>query len=118
MIYSGTNPDLAMTYNPFLIHRPADYSSLFAQQSYLPGMTIQPPGFAGSVLPKLQQPGTTRSHLTPGDLLHPLHQRPIRSLEPPEAEVQDDPKVDLEGKNLWEKFHEIGTEMVITKSGR
>ncbi|KAJ8312806.1 hypothetical protein KUTeg_010179 [Tegillarca granosa] len=118
MIYSGTNPDLAMTYNPFLIHRPADYSSLFAQQSYLPGMTIQPPGFAGSVLPKLQQPGTTRSHLTPGDLLHPLHQRPIRSLEPPEAEVQDDPKVELEGKNLWEKFHEIGTEMVITKSGR
>lgn len=32
--------------------------------------------------------------------------------------VVDDPKVTLEGKDLWEKFHKLGTEMVITKSGR
>ena len=32
--------------------------------------------------------------------------------------VNDDPKVSLESKNLWEQFHDIGTEMVITKSGR
>merc|ERR1711860_29501 len=32
--------------------------------------------------------------------------------------VQDDPKVTLEAKDLWTQFHSIGTEMVITKSGR
>jgi len=24
----------------------------------------------------------------------------------------------LEAKQLWDKFHELGTEMIITKSGR
>ncbi|KAK0167438.1 hypothetical protein PV327_004837 [Microctonus hyperodae] len=37
---------------------------------------------------------------------------------PEEDGVVDDPKVTLEGKELWEKFHKLGTEMVITKSGR
>ncbi|XP_008553988.1 optomotor-blind protein isoform X3 [Microplitis demolitor] len=37
---------------------------------------------------------------------------------PEEDGVVDDPKVTLEGKDLWEKFHKLGTEMVITKSGR
>ena len=40
---------------------------------------------------------------------------------PPEgqdADVKDDPKAELEGCDLWKKFHSIGTEMVITKSGR
>ena len=32
--------------------------------------------------------------------------------------VKDDPEVKLESKNLWERFHTLGTEMVITKSGR
>ena len=31
---------------------------------------------------------------------------------------QDDPKVTLEHKELWEQFHKYGTEMVITKTGR
>uniref|UniRef100_A0A8C5KVH6 T-box 2 n=1 Tax=Jaculus jaculus TaxID=51337 RepID=A0A8C5KVH6_JACJA len=39
------------------------------------------------------------------------------SLEP-EDEVEDDPKVTLEAKELWDQFHKLGTEMVITKSGR
>ena len=30
----------------------------------------------------------------------------------------DDPKVELENRELWQKFHDIGTEMVITKTGR
>ena len=33
-------------------------------------------------------------------------------------EVDDDPTVSLEAKELWTQFHNIGTEMVITKSGR
>ena len=38
---------------------------------------------------------------------------------PPEEEnVKDDPKVNLEHKELWSEFHRHGTEMVITKSGR
>lgn len=27
-------------------------------------------------------------------------------------------KVELEGRDLWERFNELGTEMIITKSGR
>ncbi|CAM9965238.1 unnamed protein product [Lampetra fluviatilis] len=34
------------------------------------------------------------------------------------AAAEDDPRVTLEGKELWDQFHGIGTEMVITKSGR
>ncbi|XP_077402887.1 T-box transcription factor TBX2b-like isoform X2 [Vanacampus margaritifer] len=30
----------------------------------------------------------------------------------------DDPKVTLESQDLWNEFHKMGTEMVITKSGR
>lgn len=26
--------------------------------------------------------------------------------------------VDLQGSDLWKRFHEIGTEMIITKAGR
>ena len=32
--------------------------------------------------------------------------------------VMEDPNVNLEANELWEQFHNIGTEMVITKSGR
>lgn len=49
--------------------------------------------------------------------LHPA-MRPLRTLQPEDDGVVDDPKVTLEGKELWEKFHKLGTEMVITKSGR
>jgi hypothetical protein len=27
-------------------------------------------------------------------------------------------KVELEGRDLWERFNELGTEMIITKAGR
>lgn len=107
-----------MAYNPFFLHRPADYSALLAQQQqYLSNIALQSPGYAASLLPKLQQV-MGRSPLTPADLLHPFHQRQIRNMDPPESEIHDDPKVELEGKELWDQFHNIGTEMVITKSGR
>lgn len=38
--------------------------------------------------------------------------------EPEDDGIEDDPKVTLESKDLWERFHSLGTEMVITKSGR
>jgi hypothetical protein len=34
------------------------------------------------------------------------------------GEEEEDPRVMLEGRDLWDQFHSIGTEMVITKSGR
>lgn len=118
MIYQGNNSDLSMAYNPFFLHRPSDYSALLAQQQqYLSNIALQGPGYAASLLPKLQQ-AMGRSPLTPADLLHPLHQRQMRNMDPPESEIHDDPKVELEGKELWDQFHKIGTEMVITKSGR
>ena len=30
----------------------------------------------------------------------------------------EDIKVDLQMKDLWHRFHELGTEMIITKAGR
>ncbi|OWF44320.1 T-box transcription factor TBX2-A-like [Mizuhopecten yessoensis] len=117
MIYTGGAPESSMAYNPFFLQRPTDYSSLLAQQHYLSNIALHSPNYAASLLPKLQQ-SMGRGPLTPGDMFHPLHPRQLRSLEPPEADVQDDPKVELEGKDLWEQFHNIGTEMVITKSGR
>ena len=116
MIFQGQNPDLAMSYNPFLLHRPSDYSALL-QQHYLQGMTMpNPTGLPASLLPKLPQ-SMARTPLTPGDLMHPFHPRPLRVMEP-ESDAQDDPKVEIESKDLWEQFHTFGTEMVITKSGR
>lgn len=54
--------------------------------------------------------------------LFPGIPRPLRPpVLPDEAEMQDikdDPKVELESRDLWERFHNLGTEMVITKSGR
>ena len=115
-------PHPAMAYNPFLMHRASDYSMsslLAAQGHYLPGMGLQPHGIQASILPKIAQTVTGRTPLTPADVLVPQSiPRPLRMLEPPESEVHDDPKVDLESKDLWEKFHSFGTEMVITKSGR
>lgn len=38
-----------------------------------------------------------------------------------ESDSKDELKnitVDLEGKELWERFSELGTEMIITKAGR
>ena len=42
----------------------------------------------------------------------------VVNIDADDADVQDDPVVELESKELWEKFHAMDTEMVITKSGR
>ncbi|XP_068433314.1 T-box transcription factor TBX18 [Clinocottus analis] len=36
----------------------------------------------------------------------------------PGAGSGEDARVDLQGSDLWKRFHEIGTEMIITKAGR
>jgi len=42
----------------------------------------------------------------------------VVNVDADDADVQDDPVVELDSKELWEKFHAMDTEMVITKSGR
>ncbi|XP_037049990.1 optomotor-blind protein isoform X7 [Bradysia coprophila] len=88
--------------------------------------------YSGSLLPKLPPhhphphhplgtPYTTAEDVVLASVAaHQLHpaMRPLRTLQPEDDGVVDDPKVTLEGKELWEKFHKLGTEMVITKSGR
>lgn len=73
--------------------------------------------------------GPTNSFSTPAGLPNgmgmfprlpgfPFGGMPPRMPMPEEDNVQDDPKVTLEQKDLWDQFHKCGTEMVITKTGR
>lgn len=36
----------------------------------------------------------------------------------PATSSGEEMRVDLQGSDLWKRFHEIGTEMIITKAGR
>ncbi|XP_023225544.1 T-box transcription factor TBX3-like [Centruroides vittatus] len=112
-----------MAYHPFLLtpSRPADFSvsSLLTQSQYLaPTFNPVPRGYP-SLFPKLPPPLPGSTHIAPEDIVaHQSPYRTLRTLEPEEDGVQDDPKVTLESKELWQQFHSFGTEMVITKSGR
>ena len=92
---------------------------------HAPGPAPLDPGFPhlGAAL------GPTNSFATPaggginGAIFPRLPGFPFAGVPPrvplPEDEsVKDDPKVTLDQKELWDKFHKLGTEMVITKSGR
>ena len=69
-----------------------------------------------------------RHHQRTEHLLYPSPRKPQRSVlvttprprEVLEAEgmEEEEPKIQLEAKELWRQFHTHGTEMVITKSGR
>ncbi|KAH9376697.1 hypothetical protein HPB48_013326 [Haemaphysalis longicornis] len=117
-----------MAFQPFLRPSPPDFSvhSLLsgaaaaaagAQAPYLPLA-----GFP-ALFPKLHPgpgPPLSAEELLAAAAAHrggPLLRAPP-GLEPEDDGVQDDPKVTLEAKELWERFHTFGTEMVITKSGR
>ncbi|XP_055942254.1 T-box transcription factor TBX3-like [Argiope bruennichi] len=107
--------DLGMAYHPFLLPpRPSDFS---VNSILTPPPHHYLPAAAFHALPP--PPLFPKPPLTPEDVLPP-HLRPtMRGLEPPEDDgVKDDPKVTLESKDLWDQFHKLGTEMVITKSGR
>ncbi|KAK1786000.1 hypothetical protein P4O66_017750 [Electrophorus voltai] len=117
-VFSGT----AMAYHPFHAHRPTDFPmSAFlaaAQPSLFPALAL-PPGALTKPIPDHALAGAAEAALHPALSHHhqAAHLRSLKSLEP-EEEVEDDPKVTLEAKDLWDQFHKLGTEMVITKSGR
>ncbi|KAF7644195.1 hypothetical protein LDENG_00226190 [Lucifuga dentata] len=110
-----------MAYHPFHAHRPTDFPmSAFlaaAQPSFFPALSL-PPGALTKPIPDHGLAGAAEAGLHPALSHHQAaHLRSMKSLEP-EEEVDDDPKVTLEAKDLWDQFHKFGTEMVITKSGR
>ncbi|KAG8451683.1 hypothetical protein GDO86_003754 [Hymenochirus boettgeri] len=116
-------PGTAMAYHPFHAPRPADFPmSAFlaaAQPSFFPALAL-PPAALGKPLSDPSLAGAAEAGLHVSALGHhhqAAHLRSLKSLEP-EEEVEDDPKVTLEAKELWDQFHKLGTEMVITKSGR
>ncbi|KAI7800365.1 T-box transcription factor TBX2b [Triplophysa rosa] len=117
-VFTGT----AMAYHPFHAHRPTDFPmSAFlaaAQPSFFPALTL-PPGALTKPIPDHTLAGAAEVGLHSALSHHhqAAHLRTLKSLEP-EEEVEDDPKVTLEAKDLWDQFHKFGTEMVITKSGR
>ncbi|XP_053310548.1 T-box transcription factor TBX2 [Spea bombifrons] len=113
----------AMAYHPFHPPRPADFpmSAFLAatQPSFFPALAL-PPAALGKPLTDPSLAGAADAGLHVSALGHhhqAAHLRSLKSLEP-EEEVEDDPKVTLEAKELWDQFHKLGTEMVITKSGR
>ncbi|XP_053563322.1 T-box transcription factor TBX2 [Bombina bombina] len=117
--FSGT----AMAYHPFHAPRPADFpmSAFLAatQPSFFPALAL-PPSALGKPLTDPSLAGAAEAGLHVSALGHhhqAAHLRSLKSLEP-EEDVEDDPKVTLEAKELWDQFHKLGTEMVITKSGR
>ncbi|XP_016144619.1 T-box transcription factor TBX3a [Sinocyclocheilus grahami] len=118
----------SMAYHPFLPHRGPEFAMsamLGHQPPFFPALALPPngslslPGALGKpIMEQLMGAAETGLHFS--SLAHQAataHLRPLKTLEP-EEEVEDDPKVHLEAKELWELFHKRGTEMVITKSGR
>ena len=122
------------SFNPFVLQRPSDYrlSSLLASP-FLPTATGPFQRHANAVSrsplstfpPGISSTTNGRLPFAPADVLLPFgipRGAGLRSIDPTdqaiESDVQDDPKVELESKELWEKFHSMETEMVITKSGR
>ncbi|KAJ1092331.1 hypothetical protein NDU88_005442 [Pleurodeles waltl] len=121
-------PGTTMAYHPFLPHRAPDFAMsamLGHQPPFFPALALPHSASALSLPGALTKPimeqlvGAAEAGMPFSALGHQAaaHLRPLKSLEP-EEEVDDDPKVHLEAKDLWEQFHKRGTEMVITKSGR
>lgn len=118
----------SMAYHPFIPHRGPEFAMsamLGHQPPFFPalalphGGSLTLPGALGKpIMDQLMGAAETGLHFSSlGHQAAAAHLRPLKTLEP-EEEVEDDPKVHLEAKELWELFHKRGTEMVITKSGR
>ena len=100
-------PNMAFSHQPFFplprpdmsFMNPPPFAPLGPTNSF-----STPANFQGGMFPRL--PGM------------PFGGFPQRMPPPEDDNVQDDPKVSLEHQDLWKKFDNFGTEMVITKSGR
>ena len=122
MIFDGANKDLTAGalagmagYNPLFI--PGSANSFPGHALPLPAGLPQLPPFhlPPSLMGKM---ASERAGAHPDLMSLAGIQRAMRNPPEPEPDVKDDPKVDLDGKVLWEQFDQLQTEMVITKSGR
>ncbi|XP_028451438.1 T-box transcription factor TBX2b-like [Perca flavescens] len=111
----------AMAYHPFQAHRPGalTLSTFFtaAQPSFFPAALAFPDAAPLSEPVPEQAAPDAGLRAALGRQQQPVHPRALKSVQTEEW-LDDDPKVTLESKNLWKEFHKMGTEMVITKSGR
>ena len=88
-----------LPFNPFLSQHQSDQHMLFPTPPFIK---------------YLQRPEMS----PPSSLLLPHYfNKPFRTHDNDQF-YRDDPRVELESKELWSKFYKLGTEMVITKSGR
>ncbi|XP_069357008.1 optomotor-blind protein-like isoform X6 [Maniola hyperantus] len=106
MRFEGAERRDAVAFHPLLAPRPSDFSV----SALLTAGALPPPPYLPAAL------AAAAALSAPCPLLKPPPP-PYAPLPPDDDGVTDDPKVTLEGKDLWEKFHKLGTEMVITKSG-
>lgn len=110
-----------MAYYPFQAQRPGELPLpaflSTAQVSFPP--TPRVPAVASRSEVEPQQVGCSETGLHAA--LSRQHQaaqlRSLKNLQSGDG-LGDDPKVTLESQDLWNEFHKMGTEMVITKSGR
>ena len=89
------------------------------QQSYFPGLNPQlhQQLFSSGLASRLPNPipGYTPPQQSPPELKK-VENKKIDHDE--DDDGPDDAKVELENMDLWDSFHQFGTEMVITKTGR
>lgn len=119
--------------NPYRTGPPPSSAAAAASQSaYLSALAAFGPmhGLFGKLPGQLPSPFTTSSPgsaspLITAEEMLASHSAALaggpgvmRPFEPEDDGIEDDPKVSLESKDLWERFYKLGTEMVITKSGR
>ncbi|KAK7464579.1 hypothetical protein BaRGS_00037858 [Batillaria attramentaria] len=115
-----------MAFNPYSVLPPhMDYLVPGAgQPAYFSHLPFQVPNsHPASALLKLQQSALLpRPLLDPSDPYSVLRGMGMGMGQPLDTgvdpDVKDEPKAELEGQHLWKQFHKLGTEMVITKSGR
>uniref|UniRef100_A0A3Q3LJK5 T-box transcription factor 2a n=1 Tax=Mastacembelus armatus TaxID=205130 RepID=A0A3Q3LJK5_9TELE len=108
----------AMAYHPHQAHRPGalPLSAFLTQPSLFPALTFPD---VTSLSERLSAEAVSDAglHVALGRQHQPVLPLSLKSLQPEEV-LGDDPKVTLDSNNLWNEFHKMGTEMVITKSGR
>ncbi|XP_034406538.1 T-box transcription factor TBX2b-like [Cyclopterus lumpus] len=110
----------AMAYHTSQTHQPGALPlSAFlaaAQPSFFPALAFPDVGSPSRPLSE-QAASDAELRAALGRPHQPVHPRSFKSLQTEEG-LDDDPKVTLDSKKLWNEFHKMGTEMVITKSGR
>ncbi|XP_010864386.2 T-box transcription factor TBX22 isoform X2 [Esox lucius] len=82
-----------------------------------PGETDFEPGIE-EIRPGKSDTKSRRTERRPGETEPGKEERRSRESDSNTRREDSDIRVELQGSDLWTRFHEIGTEMIITKAGR